>query len=439
MITCTQCQLANSVDSLFCRGCGAAISADMAADARAKLDELIADGYKIFSEGRTEEADLVADNALVEDPTNLSALSLKGMCLERTNELPKALEVYEKILELNPGSALDRIKIQHLRNTLSTRLLRVREPRKTAALMPAIAAAVLVVALGATLALAFPPGSAPKKDLNSAVAMGDGGPGTMTSLPEKGVKPTLEQDDPALSVPGANQDQTGQRGGDQRVPPEGSNPGPGATGEARTSEPTRSNRISGDVERPSGVSGNQLPDPGRTAYDPGNIPLTFSGPINVESSRPNNGNTGNAHSSRNPAQPAKPDPNDVEPKVEKPRTGYVDIKVSGNSKPPTGGSIRTAEPMGAEALVRTANQHFILGKYDQAARTYEAAIAQGAGSPTVYQRIAQCYEHLGRKSDAANAYRQAISILESRVANGGSTRDQSALEACRQALQILGG
>src|SRR5690349_1264004 len=98
MVACSKCSTENSLDSLFCRQCGEAIATDDRSDAQQKHEHFIAEGYKIFNEGRTAEARLVAETALAENPNSTSALSLKGMCHERAHELALALACFEKVV-----------------------------------------------------------------------------------------------------------------------------------------------------------------------------------------------------------------------------------------------------------------------------------------------------------------------------------------------------
>ena len=55
------------------------------------------------------------------------------------------------------------------------------------------------------------------------------------------------------------------------------------------------------------------------------------------------------------------------------------------------------------------------------------------------QRLAQCYENLGKKSDAVNAYQRAAQALKDKIGSGkGNTaRDKAALESCEAAIKVL--
>ena len=161
MVRCPDCETPNSVDSKFCRFCGAPLPEEERIDAQVKLNELIAEGNKLFNEGRTDEALLIAESAISSSPNDTRALSLKGMCLERAGYLADALELYERVVELNPDSPLDKIKVTHVRNRLAAKAAEVPPPNRRIALIGASAAIVFVMAVGSIIA-AGASGSTPK-------------------------------------------------------------------------------------------------------------------------------------------------------------------------------------------------------------------------------------------------------------------------------------
>ena len=92
-------------------------------------------------------------------------------------------------------------------------------------------------------------------------------------------------------------------------------------------------------------------------------------------------------------------------------------------------------------MVRTARSQYQVGNYEAAASTYERALASGADPTQVNQRLAQCYEKLGRQSDAVQAYQRSIQALEKAIASGKGDRDRltTALDSSKQALKVLQG
>ncbi len=123
MVVCPDCQAHNSVDSVFCKRCGVKLPNDVVREAQQVIQQNLSQGYILFNEGKTEEALVIANDALFGDPESCSALALKGMCLERDGRMAEGLSCYEHALTINPDSALDRIKVNQLRNMLASEIL----------------------------------------------------------------------------------------------------------------------------------------------------------------------------------------------------------------------------------------------------------------------------------------------------------------------------
>jgi tetratricopeptide (TPR) repeat protein len=419
MVSCRHCSTHNSFDSLFCKSCGAAIEADDRTTAQQKVQDLVAEGYRIFNEGRTDEARLIAESTLAEEPNSTSAISLMGMCHERAGELAKALACFERVVELNPDSALDKIKVTHLRQSIAGRALMEEPPRKGRAFLGAAAAMVCVVAIGVAIATN---GSADQVASNGEkVVKSAFDTDAFSSQDLKPAEPQKqpEANKPAEAAPDQNQVQSG-----------------GSTPQAPRTAPS-----SGwTFPQSRGPATRALPDVSGGSVlqgDIGKTPVTINVPKDVE---------------LRPLPPTKaasnaddPDPKMGSGGVESPAVkpaedpGVIEITVSKPDQP-LGGSTPGPDANGAEALLKTASQQFLLGKYSQAAATYEAALRAGAPAGSTNQRIAQCYANAGNKAAAASAYRRAISAYESAIKSGNaSARTLSALESCKQALKVLGG
>src|SRR5579862_8728226 len=151
MVSCKSCMAQNSLDSVFCKKCGTNLPADDLQQAREKLEATVADGYKIFSAGRTDEAIQIGEMAVFANPLSTAALSLKAMCHERLGQISEALECHERVLEIDPDSMLDKIKANDLRNLLVARTS-IAPTQSRAPLAAAVAVFVLVVSIGVVIA-----------------------------------------------------------------------------------------------------------------------------------------------------------------------------------------------------------------------------------------------------------------------------------------------
>lgn len=424
MVICSHCQTANSLDSHFCKQCGKEVPESERQEAQARLAELISEGFKAFSEGRTEEALLIAENALGSEPSNANALSLKGMCFERNKRYAEALECFEQVVRQNPDSALDRIKVTHLRNTISARLVEEPQaPDKRRILLASISATVLVVASGIAIG-GFANWGNPPSDKRTAEL----------SKPQ----PNPFDLDSRLAAGGASSNSNS--GETQATQP------PGAAGSGGES-------TGSSLPAPSG---RQMPDIGGSQTPPWQPPDLGAGVVvRPEGSIP--GSTGGGSSGGgtgtlpnvggatggNSGSNGRPDSLDPGFGVQSPPdTGIIDIKVT---KPDVAGGGQSVDPQTsrnqAEALLRTARDMFLAGKFADAARTYESALRAGADPASTNQRLAQCYAKLGRKTDAISAYTKAIAAYESQIAGGSGNGPvlKASLDACKQSLLVLRG
>lgn len=400
VVACKQCNYSNSLDSKYCRQCGDELDAASVAAATAELDALIAQGFHAFNEGRTEEALLISGSALRSNPASASALSLKGMCHEREGQVAEALECYERVVALNPDSALDKIKITQLRNHLAGRAIAAPASNRPRAILGAVATIVLVAA-GASIAAVLT-GSAPSDD-----------------YPQTKLSPAALR-------------------GFEGLPPGAVSPGaasPGATNSPSTTPPP-----AGTADVPAGgntgIATPNLGNVGPTlpAVGPdGLLPVNPEGPIGpvqirqVDPPRPKDAD--------DPVDPVLLREPAREPVKENP--GVIDIRVSSSNRSTAGGS--TIDGNGLEALNRTARQQFQLGKYEDSARSYEQLLRRGGDPGSTNQRLGQCYERLKRTPDAVAAYTRAAAAYDSQVKSGKGDAAKTGLEACKSALKILQG
>ncbi|MFQ3587390.1 MAG: tetratricopeptide repeat protein [Fimbriimonadaceae bacterium] len=436
MVTCRHCETANGLDARFCKNCGAEIEKDRIDEARAEVDRLVSEGFRLFQEGRVEEARLVAEKTTEDDPTSINALTLMGMCLEREGDLVEALKCYERIAERNPDSALDKIKVTQLRNKITAVAVGEEQSARKRAYIGAAAAFVLVAGLGAAVA-----GIA-------GLSRSGGDPVARVGTPAQ-----IETAGPAAFPGSAATDPPNQTAPPAEAPAE---TGPGrADGPQPGPDDVAPLGQAVQVPRPNTVRpmGNIRPLPAPTGPIPPMIPPAPTGwgtiqtsPMGGQESPPSNPVAG---------QPAPRPADDVDPVIVGPGTvasgsnrptapaqddGLIEINVRRGERP-LGGSQPIPDPDRAESYLRSARQSFLLGEFDRAARSYEQALRAGADPATVNQRLGQVYANMNRREDAIRAYERAISSFEAslRSGTGDRARIESSLEAARQAVRNLRG
>lgn len=400
MVRCPDCETSNSTDSKFCKFCGAALPEEELVQAQIKLNELLSEGYRIFNEGRTEEARLIAESALESAPNTVQALTLKAMCCEREGELAEALELYEKVVELNPDSALDKIKVTHLRNQLAAKQIEVPEPNRKLALIVAASAVVLVVCVGAIIA-ALTSDKAEATESPQARASSNN---SVAAFDKTGTVPPAQEQ--AKNAP-AEADPT----------------------------PAPSRPQGGIVTPPTAWPGGQLP----IAPDEGTRPLT----VDLNPAARATVHTPAAPSGGDESVAGQNKKEEIDPPVEpekQPEEKKAIVEVTVKSGPRNyGGSDDSNNANELMVLIKSANEQFMLSRYQSAAQAYEKALKVGADPASTNQRLGQCYSNLGRKSEAISAYIRAIDAYKSALERSNSPALRAGLNACNNALKVLRG
>jgi tetratricopeptide (TPR) repeat protein len=422
MIACAKCSTTNSLDSTFCRKCGAEMPESEILEAREKLEVLVTDGNHAFNESRTDEALAIAESVLVSDPNSTSALWLKAICHERRGEIPLALECADRIVELNPDSDLDRIRRTQLRNKLNVSLNVVEVPDRRFAMLAAASVVVLVVCVGFFTAYAVQ---------NRSAAPGIVADNSKTNAPStaetlnQAIDPEAQANPNAETAAGGNPNNTVI--GPDDVAPIRSNTGVAPP----PSQINRASDNSPSIQLPPALgSGSQLPAVGGSSSAlEGSIGPAQPPKVHIEETTPPKSDDPPTTFAVGGDADAKTDP------------GQIEIKVhnGGPRNTVSGGTSSSAN--GVEALNRTATQAFQVGNYSQAANLFEQAIRSGGDPVRLNQRLAQSYERLGRNGDAIDCYRRAVQAGEAALAQGKANPAgiRSTIESCQQALKKLGG
>lgn len=428
MISCKNCDRLNTLDGNFCRGCGHALDADQLQEARTKNLALLADGFKLLSETRYEEALMVADNVLETDPTVTQGHSLRGDCLERRGDLIGALAAYERVLALEPSSTLDRIKLTHLQNVMAERTALAPKPNRRAAVLAGVAATVLVAALGSAAALYVQQRSASPTNQNDSVGIvadnrnvgmsnsteiplpqqpktgieAAGEQKAPTQAPEKSDRKEAEPEREAIEAPSRSRNEA-------RLPEaRGNGSSRPMTGEI---EPLRPGDINIQPIQPTTPQPTPRTAPSKPSIDPDPSPVGGSGPTTKPA----------------PVEDNKPKP-------------VIDIRPSPNNPSRTGGSqvLPEATPSGWREWTKRGQEAFIRGDYSEAVSAYQRALSSGADSGITNQRIGQCFERLGKKAEAVQAYQRAAATYERRVKSGNASEaDKNGLDICNRAIANL--
>ncbi len=416
MVRCDNCETPNSLDSRFCKACGKELSEEARRAGQEQLEKLVAEGYHLLNEDRADEALLLAESILATDPDCVQALSLKGSCLERKGLLVEALEAFERVVELAPDSAIDRVKVTHLRKELAQRAVPSEEPDRRRALILAVSAAVLVIAVGGIVAALVARDAEPRPTQGLVASRG----------PATGE--TAEAFGNAAAQDGRRDGAERGAGGEQpQQPPQDQQAQTNAAQQTGTPRPAPTLDTGGVLPRP-------LP-----SGEIGQVPPVVPPGLEL---RPENPPQSSDRATEPPPAFEPPQKTDAQSKEPGRDPGVYEIRVYtgpqrnlGGGEPAGGG-----DPNQLTALIRTARQQFQIGQYAAAARTYEQALRAGGDPATIHQRIGQCYANLGQKAEASMAYTRAIQAYEQRLAQ--NPRDEAArhgLEACRQALKVLQG
>ena len=414
MIKCQACEAQNSLDSKFCKGCGIALPDAEIVAAHHALEAMLTEGNRLFQEKRTEEALMIAESAVEQDPSSVSALTLKGMCHERFNQVPEALECFEQVSALKPDSTLDKIKVTQLRKLLAAGPLTEKPLRRKEALYMAGSAGLLVIASGVIVA-AIVSSRNQQADLMAS--------NTKTGLPNDQAVP-FDPTKGAVDNGGTGNPQpvNTTSSGAQQSPTDVQNPnvnrtGASGQGNGGTAPLPWVNDGGNSPLRPPVGNGLVL------RGDPPPVTPTNQPPIKEIDPTPTN---------NPPSQPPKEEP--------KQDTGIVQITVNKPGDAVKGGGT-TRNSNGAQSLLKSANSEYQLQHYDRAAAMYERAVMLGADPGRTNQKIGRCYEYLGKKAEALAAYDKAISSLESSVGSGAGDTEglKAALDATKQMAKTLRG
>jgi tetratricopeptide (TPR) repeat protein len=445
MVNCEHCQTKNSLDSMFCKVCGREVPEAKRLSAREENNRLVTEGYSLMGEGRTDEAALIARGALENDPNSAGALSLLGMVAEREGDMVAALEFYERVLILNPDSALDKVKVNQLRQALSRKVNAAPAPDRKLALAGFAAATLLMTALGAIVAtMTTRPvaASTPNEEKQTLVASNMSPFAVMNPGKPTVGNQTQTQQQQTTGNPNDVQRLTEEnQGGNAEPNNEGNRQRPvqSRVGEQPNWRSNRNQRV-GTLPNPSANGASQPVgnDNDSTEQEvrpwvPPNVNIERSGGNDPNEPTADNRGSAVASNSGNAGATAPSNPSNE-------KKGVIMIRRRDNPSGNGGGGQEVPEndPNGAEAALRTGRAQQLSGNFEGAARSYEQARRMGKDDGNTNQKLAIANERRGKKSEAIAAYQRAILHLEADVRNGKPGAKEK-LDSAKQALRVLQG
>src|SRR5262249_43521885 len=125
--TCTKCHIRNPVGNKFCRECGEQLPIsdnpllleEVERAQRERTQErvagLLASAFRKSEAREFDDALKLAEEAAELMPDSTSAYALLSTLYERTRQNEKAISAMERVVQLNPDSTADKVKLEQLR------------------------------------------------------------------------------------------------------------------------------------------------------------------------------------------------------------------------------------------------------------------------------------------------------------------------------------
>jgi tetratricopeptide (TPR) repeat protein len=479
---CTACGTRNADISNFCKQCGHKLDhaaapkiSEEAFDRALPLEEqvsaLLERAYRLRKSGELSSAVRLCEEALQLNPASTSVHSLLGQIQEQIGNHDAAIHEYERVLQLNPGSIADRVKLDELRGDglpvpvhprSAPHIVmpnRSRPGTNGRQLLGIAGIAGVLMVMGGLLALQF----FTHQDKNGNQLAG----GTSRNLNR--VASNSPQTDPSNGSGGAS---TGTNtGGSAPANPNTGAPNSGGAPSGLPANATYTGMASYPpqnvyVTPPHVVYVHDAPSAGATSRNSGGLPNL----ANARSQAGNEGgdervhldgnekpydivirptgdgtdttasdNTGNSAPSKG-ANPAPP-------------KGTATVKVNTPAPPPaipprivvrppadngnSGGGI-AAPSTEAQSLIVIASDKYKMNDYDGAIKAYRRALP-GAGNQTgyVYQQMGICYQRIKNKASAIDNFNNAIAEYK-RLENANQQVDLArvGIRVCENGIKL---
>ena len=454
---CSSCGAKNVAESNFCRQCGRKLDKqapnkiseeafDRALPEEEQVTALLERAYRLRKANDLAGAIGLCKEVLDIRPDSTTAHGLLGQLYEQNGEHDKAVEQYERVLQLNPGSIADRVKLDDLREggprpaaRNGTSKIVVIDPNGSpvrGAAFWAVGIGVLLILSGAALAIAFNQHNPPARS-----------DGDLAARPPKGTASVDHRagSEPTRVTPNAGQAQVQPGAGAATAPPGSA---PGATNGAPTysfappaiqyvpyvlpqpSSPSRlpgasPNAGSGPPRRPA--KSTQQAERGPSDADQGSVR------VHLDAADGSNG--GDPHEpvitiTRPGAGGAKPTPNQG-------TEGTGSIKVREHSEPvdPAASNAPSSE---ANAMISVGQEKLNKMDYAGAILAFKKALA-GANDETgyVYEKMGACYSAKGDNKGAVSMYERARDEYKKLISAGRQVdRATEGIRICETGIKI---
>lgn len=401
--TCAACKSDNVGTARFCAACGAMLPSQNATSAASGAAILLSDARNHLSAAQWEEAALAAEAVLAFDPGCAEAHNIIARARLKQGMRNAALVHAERAVELAPGNPAYEADVALARGDGAARNLTPALVASAAALM--IFVTLMFIASRQKPALPAPDvgdagtvGAAPKPPTvsgypqtfpspsGSAKPRLPGSPSVTTStVPRSGPLPEDTAPAPAPSPSAV----TGLEPApvDQALKPFPANDTAPAAPKDRadTSSPTHR------------TTAAPQPQPGGTNFGPG------------------------ANAGVQPTTPASP-------------YVYTEPPAMPAAEPP----VSPASPAADTPPPSPPQQHFLDRNYPDAVKGYVRMVQANPDNGAAWQQLAYSYQQLNMRSEAAQAYREAIAAYNRQIAAGyGGDVAKRGIRACDRALQML--
>ena len=452
---CTACGTPNGDISSFCKQCGHKLDPvagpriteeqfDRALPAEEQVSALLERAYRLRKTGELASAVRLCEEALRLNPESTSVHSLLGQLHEQIGNREGAILEYERVLQLNPGSIADRVKLDELRGeglptplhprtvphiTMPNRSL----PNPNGRQMLGIAAiAGTLMVLGGLLALQF---------FNHQSSGSNSAPAPFaTTNPTNRFGKNAQKDSSAVagnpssvsntgSENPANSNVVASKSGEVSHPPVTTSPTGSAAPTPQTvyvnTPPPRIVYVNSSSASPSGRNNTRLPNMGsanaqagndngngddRVRLDGNEKPITINIHSNGESGDnaiQDNGGTGAPPKKGTVGAPI----NSAVTKGSAPAPPVIPPKIKVNFPSDNGNAGRNVAGPSSEAQTHLviASDKFKTGDYETAIKNYRLALS-GANSQTgyVYQQMGTCFQRIKNKASAISSFESAI-------------------------------